>query len=316
LEQKVIDLIKKYHRIVIITHQKPDGDGLGSSLALFYALEKLNKKIKLVCKDKIPSNFLSLSGIENFKKNFLMGDADLLITVDCGSIRRTGFSERIKKYISDGKKIINIDHHNSSDLMKLSALNLVDNSVAACSQIVFHLIQKLDIEIDKTVATSLMAGLYYDTGGFKHKNTDMHALNFASTLMSFGANKKDFTILSKHKINSLKLWGYALNKIEINDNGLAKVVITKKEMKNLNADEDNILGFANMIASMDQVKIAFIVWETDVGIRGMLRTKHKNINVSNLASYLGGGGLKSFAGFSMKCKLKNESSEWKVVDYC
>lgn len=306
-------LIKESHNILIITHQKPDGDAIGSSTALYFALKKLGKKVQLVCKDKIPPTFLFISGSDLFKKSFLMGDGQLIILLDCGDLRRTGFSDRIKKYASTKKTLINIDHHLKNDLNKIANFNLSDTNSASTSQIVYKLIKNLSIDLDKEIADSLLSGAYFDTGGFRHNNTSSEVLDFASLMMTYGASVKSMPrIDNKHQIKSLKLWGYALENISYDSLGIAKVVITKNDLEKIGASEKDILGLANVVAGIDGVKIALVLWETEDGFRGMLRTKQKNINVSHLAKYLGGGGFRCSAGFVSNSKIDFIKNQWII----
>jgi len=303
---QIIKLIQDSTKVLILTHQKPDGDAIGSSLALYWALTRMGKQAHLICKDPIPKAFLFLENSKMFKKNFLVADGNLMIIIDCGDLRRTGFPDRIKKYLNSKIKIINIDHHPNNDLAKLTRFNYIDTNSASASQLIFQIIEKLHCYVDTKIATALFTGVYFDTGGFKHINTDIEVLDFAGKMMSFGAEMKTLkNIFPAHRFNSLKLWGHAFSNIELDDYGIAKIVISKNDMEKLSASQTDLLGLANVIASINEVNIALVLWETEDGIKGTLRTQKDAIDVAKLARLLGGGGYRKAAGFTLDYGLSS-----------
>lgn len=304
--EKIIKEITKAKNILLLTHENPDGDALGSSLALQLSLKKINKKIKSCCFSPVPEIFSFLPESDTFGNNFLLGDYDLVIILDCGDSRRTGFCDRIKEFAQYKNKIINIDHHPKNDLHKIAAINIVDYSASSTSEIVYDIIKKLNIKIDKDIALCLLCGLYTDTGSFKHSNTTPKTLLIASMLLRYGARLKKITnnIINNHSISSLKLWGIALSRLTINKKyKIAASIITQEDIKLCNATQEDVSGIVNMINTVPDAEIALFMYQIDKNtIKASLRTESKNINLTKIANVFGGGGLKKASGFKIKAK--------------
>lgn len=183
--ERVIEALNKASSILIIFHESPDGDAIASSLALGLALEQKKKKVDCVCCDPIPKVFSFLPGIKKIKRDCLFGDYDVICTVDCGDVRRTGFAERVKEY-SGHKTLINIDHHLKNDLHKIATINFVNDEAAASAELIFEVIKALNAKINRDLATLVLTGLYTDTGGFQHSNTCPRVYALAARLMSYG----------------------------------------------------------------------------------------------------------------------------------
>jgi len=317
MKSKVLQKIEKSERILLITHENPDGDALGSLLALYLCF-KNSKHVVAICPTKITSPFLFLPAVENVKQDFLLGDFDLIIILDCGDLRRTGFANRLKELSRHKKKIINIDHHPKNDLHKIAAINIIDYSASSTSELVYRLINELNLEIDKDIATALLCGLYTDTAAFKHSNTTDAVLGIASELLKKGArlNKITGNITNKKSISALKLWGLALSRIKINKElKLVTSCISKKDIEECSASASDLAGIVNMINTIPLTHAAILFSEVESGkIKASIRTESDKIDVSRLAQIFGGGGLKKASGFTIDGHLVNKSGNWQIVD--
>lgn len=315
-KNKVITRIEKNERILVLTHENPDGDALGSLLALGLALKNLGKKVDLVCPDNIVQPFIFLPNIEQIKKDFLLGDYELIIILDCGDLRRTGFADRLKEFSQNKKKIINIDHHPKNDLHRIAAVNLVDYQASSTAEILYHLFKKMEIVIDKNIATCLLCGLYTDTGAFKHSNTSSQVLQIASELLNKGARLKKITenLTNGRSIAALRLWGIALSRIQRHQNlGIITSFITQKDIKDCLASHYDLAGVVNMINTIPDSKAAILFSETGDGkIKASLRTESDKVDVSRLAKIFGGGGLKKASGFTIDGRLVLKKDRWQI----
>src|SRR3989344_7910799 len=227
---KVLSRIKNYQKFLLMIHEDPDGDTIAATVAMFLALKKLNKEVWMVCKDPVPKPFLFLPEVEKIQKDILFGDFEVIIIIDCGDLRRTGFAERLKKFAKTHKNLINIDHHPKNDLWKIANLNLVNQNASSTSEIVWDLIKNLKVPINKEIATAILTGIYTDTGGFKHSNTSPETLKIASDLLNYGARLKTITqnVALNRSISALKLWGIVLSRLRKNDDlQIVSSVITK-----------------------------------------------------------------------------------------
>ncbi len=314
---KTLQAIAEAERVLIITHINPDGDAVGSSLGLRLGLESLGKSVQLVCRDKIPAPFLFLPGVDDFKQDFLLGDFDLIMIVDCGDIRRTGFGERLKDFASIKNKVINIDHHRRNDLHKISAINCVDFEASSVAEIVVSLFKMLEVKITANIATCLLTGIYSDTGGFRHSNTTPKVLRVCSKLLNAGARLKQINKSVAHfkTIPALRLWGLALSRMQIHSSlGLIVTVITEQDFKECGALYEDIAGCINLINAVEGAKASLIVYEAPDGtVRGSLRSESKKIDIAKIAQILGGGGIRKAAGFALPGRLVFGSKGWKIT---
>lgn len=304
-------------RVLILCHQQPDGDTLGGGLALALMLEQLGKAITVTCVDDIPRPFRFLPTIERIQRDCLLGNYDAICIVDCGDLKRTGLADRIREFTRLRKRIINIDHHQRNDLHKLAAINYVDFEASSASELVFHLQNVLGTEPTEAMATNLLAGLYNDTGGFKHSNTSTMVLRQAATLLAQGAR---LDAIADHMANfrsvaALKLWGIALTRLQHHRKlGLVTSLITQQDLRACDAYSEDLAGCVNLINSVPDAKAAILLAEqADGRIRGSLRTERSAVNVAALANLFGGGGIKKAAGFSFAGKFKLSQHGWQVV---
>jgi len=314
---KTIACISKSKRILLLTHENPDGDALGSMLGFSIALRKIGKSVDNFCADDVPRIFSFLPKAGTIKKDFLLGDFDLMFILDCGDARRTGFSTRIKDLSQYKNKIINIDHHPKNDLHKLAKINLVDYNVSSTSEIIYKIIKSLKIKIDKDIALCLLCGLYTDTGSFMHSTTSPETLRIASDLLRCGARFRKITenVVNSHTLPALKLRGIALSRLKINKKyRIATSIIDRNDIKKCKATNDDVAGIVNMINVIPQTKVALFMYQQDEHtIKGSLRTEESGINLTRMAQLFGGGGLKKASGFTINGRLIVREDKWKII---
>lgn len=314
--QKIIETIKQYRRFVILMHEQPDGDTVACSLAFANALRQMDKHAICVSKDPLPKPFRFLPESKAIQSDFLAGDYDVMILLDCGDLRRTGFPERVKRFANVNQKVIHVDHHQKSDLYKLANIKLFDGSASATSEILYPLFQCLPITINADIATCLLTSLYYDTGAFKHANTTNQVLRLAAQLLHQGARLREIT---KHveltkSVAGLKLWGVALSRAKRHSRlNVITSCITRADLLSCKASESDAAGIVNLLNAVPGTKAAILLLETADGkIRGSLRTEHPKIDVAALAALFGGGGLRKASGFSLAGRLQATAKNWRV----
>jgi phosphoesterase RecJ-like protein len=298
---QVREYLKKSNNILILLHQSPDGDTISSSLALATYFRRIGKKVDLAVKDEIPRIFEFLIKDDEIKEDFLLGDYDLIFAVDCGDAVRTGFPARLET-ISQTKPLINIDHHFRNNLHKIARLNIVDVSASATAEIVYDLLLFLGAKIDSRIATFILAGIYYDTGGFQHSNVTERTLKTISECISFGGriNLVAQNISSSKKTSGLKLWGIALKRMKFKQNGIIYSYLTNKDLRDVGATSEDASGIVNLINTVPGSRIALLLIESPDGkIKASLRTEEDEVDVSKLARLFGGGGHRKAAGFTV-----------------
>lgn len=303
---EVASFVRTHDKYLILVHHCPDGDAIASSVALGLVLQSLHKSFDIVCADAVPPQFAFLPGTRQFKQDFLLGDYEVIITVDCGDSRRTGFSSRLKDLIRKKRMVLlNVDHHPKNDLHGLATYNFVDSQAPSTTYLVYQLINCLGVTLNHKLATCLLTGLYTDTGGFKHPNTTAETLSFASTLLAQGARLKDIThhLSQLAPIPRLKLWGLALSRLAHHpDFDIVSTYITEDDIALSGATSKDVAGVAALVATIPS-SVSVIMVQLDDSIQVRMRTKRRDVDVSKLAVYLGGGGQKKSAGFSVAGKI-------------
>lgn len=309
--------VSSAERILLIAHERPDGDGISSALAMRRALHRLGKVADCVSRDPIPLPFQFLPDAHYFGRDFFLGDYDLIMTFDCGDARRTGFDDRLRLFARQTRRLVNIDHHPKNDLHRVANLNLIDHDAAATAQIVYSMFQTLTWPVDAPTATCLLCGLHTDTGGFKHPNTTPEVLEIAADLLSRGGRLKDITrhLINARSVATLRLWGVVLHRLRYREDlGIATSMVTLDDLAHCRASHDDVAGVVNLIKNIPQTKVAILfVEQPDRSIRASLRTDADGVDVARLAALFGGGGLKKAGGFSITAHTLASANHWDII---
>lgn len=300
------DFIKSVNKIAITFHVSPDGDALGSALALLQGLRNFGKEAYIISKD-IPEDNLSflpyteeITG-ENSKPS---KGTDAVIVVDCGNY------ERISAELEDFKgKLVNIDHHLSND--NYGDLNYTDTNAAATAEIIYELLNELNVEITREIGRTLYASLVTDTGSFRYSNATKRTHEIAGNLIEIGITHDEIhrELFDNKEFSKLKLTGMVLEAMELVCNG--KVVfmkITEEMLNKLNlekVDSGDIVSFGNKIKGTEGCILAK---ESADGIKLSFRSKD-SLDVRKVAENFGGGGHTKAAGAIIKNKSMEEAKK-------
>ena len=304
-------------RICIISHRNPDGDAVGSNLALRYALEAQGKTVVSACVDPVPSDSSWLPGANTFVDNFNCEDFDVIVSVDCGAKKLVAFHER-KPALADcigggSKPFINIDHHESNN--NYGTINLVDPSAAATAFILFFFLRFCKWNITKDISTALMHGLYFDTGSFMHSNVNEYVMKVAGELMKSGANYQRVAkeLFHTTPINKMRLWGKILERTYVNDDGVTVSAVNKDDYELTGGTPRDTGGIIDFLNSVPGSKYTVLLSEDEKGVvKGSLRTQRDDVNLSKIAGKFGGGGHKKASGFGIAGRLEPQIT-WKIV---
>ena len=273
---------------------QPDGDNIGSLLALGMAIKKLNKDVSILKVDEIPKDFLFLPNIDMIKEQNAVETIDLFISLDNGDIERLGIG---KELALRAKKIINIDHHITND--NFGDVNIVIPSAAATGEIIYHFIKEMGVEIDKDIATCIYVAISTDTGSFMYDSTTSITHLIAADLMNKGIDLNEIivNIYQSRSLSRTKLFIKTLNTLEMLCKGKIAVVSVSRDMlEECNANMEDAEGIVSYIRDIEGVEIACILKEVeDDEIKISLRSKSK-INVAEICSKYNGGGHKKAAG--------------------
>jgi phosphoesterase RecJ-like protein len=314
---KLKKLLEDKERFLLICHIEPDGDAVGSMLGLAEALNSKGKITSMLCRDEAPAILGYLNNFLSIKQSLPEDGFEAIILLDNGDFKRTGFIPEINSARGEKIPVLNIDHHPKNDLWKIADVNYSNENVSSTSELVYDILIGLDYEITPSIATALLTGIFYDTGGFRHPNTTEAVLDISADLLRRGAKlQKISENISNHKPVSLfRLWGVALNRLKLNKNLSVSVsAITQKDLQDCDASEDDISGLVNLLNSAPESKAALLLYETkDAKIRGSLRTERDDVDVSKLAQLLGGGGHKKASGFTVDGKIKVDGDNWEII---
>lgn len=310
--QKAKNALLQAHSVCIISHRSPDGDAVGSNLALRLALEALGKKVVSADVDPVPRDSLWLKSADTFVDDFNYDDFDVIVSVDCGALKLVKFHETKPEILSGGKPFINIDHHESND--GFGSINVVDPKSCATSFILFFFLHFCGWQIDIDIATCLLHGIYFDTGGMMHSNATEEVFKVAGELMSMGANVKRTSkeLFHTTPVNKLRLWGRILERTYKNDEGVVVSAASRSDYEAVNANSKDTGGAIDFLNAVPDAKYCVLLSEDDKGIvKGSLRTQRDDVNLSEVASQWGGGGHPKASGFGVEGKLKPVVS-WKI----
>jgi phosphoesterase RecJ-like protein len=277
-------LIQKSKKITLLTHHKPDADGVSACAALDHLLARLGKTTEAIYPTAPESNFSHQPKIVLINQHHQI--PDLIIICDTANNERRYQHDALKNI-----PIINIDHHISNSI--IGAFNFLNaNASSACEELFYLLKQWCPDMIDTYVAECLLLGILYDSQVFHTQSTTATTLRVAADLMDYGVNL--FTMKSElltHKNPKIiSLWGKVLNNIKISPTQKAVwAIITQQDLKNFGVDSTALIGFSNFLCELSGIDITIVFYEVETGqIKASLRSKQSDVNL--LASKFGGGG--------------------------
>lgn len=300
--EAMVQIIKKRARFAISSHVRPDGDAIGSQLALMNILERLNKEVFMVNCDRPPNNLLFLSQIERIltpeEAKGKVEHIEVWFFLDASEKERVG--QKVNN-LAQGKTIINIDHH--VDNPGFGDINCVKN-IASTSMIIYELAKELNIQIDKEMATCIYTGIASDTDTFRNSNTTKEAMAVSAALLGKGVSAREVAI-NLFEIRTppqLKLLAYILNEAKFS-NRIIWSTLPKDTLEDTESDlQDTELLIENLRA-VEGIKVAVLFKELTEGkVKVSLRSKDEE-DVNEIAKKFGGGGHRKAAGFVMEGNL-------------
>jgi len=312
--ESVIELIQTGKRFLITSHENPDGDAIGSMLALGLALRGLGKYVSLYNKDGAPRLLSFLPGSEEIDKElpFKDGSFDATFVVDCSDTSRAG--DEFERFKSTGRcgTIVIIDHHDTS---KPSAhFYILDPKAPSTGIVVYSLLKTMALNITPEIATNIYTTIVVDTGSFRYQNTLPEAFEIAAELVRIGANPWEVSkaLYESESVGKLRLLALVLQTLEVSEDGrIASVVVRKDMFKLTGTTKEDTEGLVNFPRSIGGVEVAVLFREEEYEEEGMkwkvsLRSKGK-VNVAKIGEKFGGGGHEKAAG----CTVFGSLSEVK-----
>lgn len=293
--------LKENESMYIFIHKAPDGDAVGSAVALCAAMRRLGKDAVVVCEDDIPDNLRFMNDhyiVMPYNYNFR--PKDLCVALDCSNESRfPGCAELFKTL---GKMTIAIDHHMKTD--DFADLVLADSSACSTAEIVYELLRHMNIEIDGEIAEALYVGIASDTGSFKYSNTTDYTHTIAAELMGtpgMDANRVSVNLFQRNSFEREMLHALLISGVRpIRDAGdlhLSLMVYSYPEIiKSIGAKEEDCAGLVEKIRDIDGVEVAVLLREQEDGSTRVEFRSKNHIDVAKIAESLGGGGHKRASG--------------------
>ena len=293
--------INEAQTVVIMAHEAPDGDAIGSALAMSLALRNMEKDVTVLMKD-FPENFSYLKGRELIKEKSDIDSYDLAIVLDCPNIKRV--NEEFITYFEKAKTKVQFDHHNKNDMF--ADFNVVNHVAPATSQILVSSFQYLGIEITKEIAECLLTGVITDTNGFRNSNVTVDAFDYASWCLEKGIDlskiyKLSMMTMTKSKFEAQKI---AMNRLEFFEEGkIAFTYMTKEDDEAIGLKAGEHDGIVEIGKAIEGVEVSIFIYEKEVGFKASLRS-NEYVNVSEVCLTFGGGGHIKAAGANMNMSFE------------
>lgn len=296
----ILQEIKKAKSIVLLTHENPDGDAVGSTLAMYEALRQLGKENVDLIIPEYPLTYRFLPNVDKVKKQG-QETYDLSIALDCATIKMlNGWSN----YFENAKTKIVIDHHGTNTMY--GDLNYVNPDSPACTQILITIFEYFGVEITNNIGKCILTGIITDTGGFQYSSTRPETFEFAARLLKSGINVSEIykkSMNTKTKAN-FELRKKAIDRMEfLEENKISFTYITKQDIEEVEATLDDHEGIVDEGRNIEGVEVSIFIRETDKGYKVSLRS-NEYVNVSDICLIFGGGGHIHAAGCTVTMPIE------------
>lgn len=310
---RALSLLKGAKRICCVCHRNPDGDAIGSLTAMAQLAEANipNVPVLLICVDPAPPTFQFLPLVSRIQPEPDPTEGDVFVFLDSAEPKLTELHEKYPQIFGGTWPSICVDHHPTNT--KYATVNLIVPDACSACEILTDIADALVWPITPDIATSLLNGIYTDTGGLVHSNTVPKVYRTVARLLRSGARQQAIVqnVFRTAKISTLRLWGRVLEKISLTDEGGAISALTEGDFRATGADYSELTGAIDYVNAVPGMKFSLVLAERAGKVKGSLRTLRDDVDVSKMAARFQGGGHKKAAGFAVEGKLVPEV-RWKV----
>ncbi|TGE31224.1 bifunctional oligoribonuclease/PAP phosphatase NrnA [Desulfosporosinus sp. Sb-LF] len=299
--EKIIEVLRKAPKVALFSHVSPDGDCIGSMLAIGLALEKMEKEVTYYNPNSVPSYLTFLPGASRITQAIPNPQPETLMFIDCTDLQRVNLT---MSDILEDSTVLNLDHHVSNQFF--GHFNWVDAQASACGELALILIKQLGVEIDMDMAINLYTAIVTDTGCFQYSNTTSQTHRLSAELLDKGLDLASIhhNIYDQKSLAQIKLLQCALSGMEIHAEGqLAIMTLSLDEFDKCGAEQELSEGLVNHARSIAGVEVAVLLKEVGPQeIKGGLRS-NLWFNVNEIAAQFGGGGHKRAAGCTLRIPM-------------
>lgn len=299
---RIRDEVRARRRFLLTSHARPDGDSIGSQLALAFALQTLGKDVHIINVDPPPDHYYEFPGVDRIEIGSQAPaavDGEAVVVMECGELARTGIAGL------EGRFIINIDHHVGNRLY--GAVNWYDESAAACAEMVFDVIRALEVPLTSDIATHIYLAILTDTGSFHHSNITPRTFDICRQTVEAGVNPAAMArrIFDSNSFGKLKLIGALLDRMErLHDGRLAVLAMDDAMLADCGCTPNDTEGIINLPLTAREIQAVVFFRVTPHGVvRVSMRSKY-DVDVRLVAVEFGGGGHKNAAGFTADGSLQ------------
>lgn len=297
---RVKKLLGSVHSVYAACHILPDGDAIGSLLAIGLALRRLGKECTMACADPVPPKFRFLAGASEIVARPPTTE-EVIVTVDTSDVERLG--SLYEQAIFAQRPVINLDHHVTNT--RYGTVNVVRPDLPSTAEVVYALTKRLGVKPDQDIATALLTGLLTDTRCFRTGNVTARQLRTALALMASGASLPQLTelLFDREPLATICLWGQALSDVQTHGQ-IIWTEIDRDMMHRCHASPSNADGLVSLLASTDRMDAALVFRERDDGHIEVSMRAGPGLDISGVATQFGGGGHPRAAG----CVIRGEMS--------
>jgi len=296
----VAEAIRQRHRFVVVSHVRPDGDAVGSQLAMAYALRDMGKDVRVVSRDLAPPPLNVFPGVSDIAIVDRVDDpGDAVIVMEAGDLLRTGVSGLEHGFV------INIDHHVGNSMF--GAVNWLDVSAAACGEMVFDLVRELGVPLSYEIAVHLYIALLTDTGSFHHSNITPRTFDICRQCVEAGVNPSLVarSVFDNNNLGRLKLMGAVLSRMQLDDTGrLATVSVDEQLVTACHGTYEDTEGLINLPLTVGEIQAVVLFKEVGPDDWRVSMRSKGDVNVNAVAREFGGGGHKNASGCSASGSLE------------
>jgi len=312
--KRILEELKEGKSFLVLSHQNPEGDALGSTLAIAFALKSMGKSVTTFNQDGVPDNLMFLPGAHDVSTSLSPdGRYDVILALDCGDPELLGNTfARWRKSIGKSPSIIVIDHHETNK--GFGKHNYVDPKASSAGEMIYRLLRKIPVEITPAIATHIYTAILCDTGSFRYSNTTHRAFKIVEEMVRKGADPCEISqhVFETQPLRRIKLLALVLNTLEVTPDGkVASVTILREMYDKTGARKEDAEEFINYTRSIEGVEVGILFREVKENkFRISFRSK-RSVDVANIAQEFGGGGHHSASGCSVEGTL--EESKEKVL---
>jgi len=286
---RIIDIIAECRNFLITSHVRPDGDAIGSELALYFALRNLGKDASVYNQDGVPETYQFLPGAGAVSRDFAPTESyDALFVLDCSDVNRIG---KESEKLTAIKYVISIDHHVTDG--DFSDICLLDPGASSTGELVYKLIREINADITPEIATNLYTAILTDTGSFHYSNNGADTLTIASELVRAGAKPSHIAeqIFESNPPAKIRLFTKAVQTLKLEWEGrIGSIFVFRDMLREADASLEHTENFVDFVRAIKGVEVALFYTEMeDFSYKVSMRSKG-NINVEKIAGRYGGGG--------------------------